>query len=186
MKEKNKSYKIAIILMVVGLILTVSGAFAWLSITLKGNKSNDIVVGNLSVKIGESLSEGIKIENALPMNDADGEEQDAYTFSITNDGNIVSNYTIYLDDKDIPDTETRMIDNDVKFSLIKNGTASTPRLLSKIHDDKGLRVLDSGTIEAGETYNYELRFWISDKAGNEVMSTLFSTNIRVEAEQIKE
>lgn len=186
MKEKNKSYKIAIILVVVGLVLMITGTFAWLSLTLKGTKSNDIVVGNLSVKIGDSLSEGIKIENAFPMNDAEGEEQDAYTFSITNDGNIPSNYIVYLDDKDIPDSETRMLDDDVKFNLIKNSVVATPKLLSSVHDEKGLRVLDSGILEAGETNDYELRFWINNKAGNEVMSTLFSTNIRVEAEQIKE
>lgn len=185
--KKNSQFVIISILAV--LILLIAGTYAWLAISQSGTKSNDIVVGNLSIKLGETLNGGIKMENAIPMTDYDGMQQQAYTFTITNDGNIASNYIIYLDDiddKKIPKGEIRMEDKDVKYQLIKNNISSDPKVLDTTYDDNNSRVLDQSTIEPNDTNTYELRFWIKDEAVNDVMSKIFSTNIRVEAEQIKE
>lgn len=184
--KRRRSYKFAIVLIIIGLILIMSGAYAWLTLTIKAKKTNDIVVGNLSVKLGENLSEGITINNALPMSDSEGEEQDAYSFSITNDGNVQSNYIVYLDDKDIPDGEVRMNDKFIRYNLTKNNVSSNSTFLTQTYNDDGKRVIDKGTLDVGATNTYDLRFWISDSTKNDVMSTIFSTNIRVEAEQIKE
>lgn len=184
--KNKKSYQVAIIFVLIGLILLISATYAWLAFSVNGTKSNDIVVGNLSVKIGESLNNGIQLADAVPVTDEDGKSQKGYTFSVTNDGNIASNYVIYLDDMDIPDNEVRMQDNLLKYQLMKNSTTAEPQLLSTTHNQDGQRVLDQGTLEPGDTNNYEIKVWISDGAGNEVMSTIFRTNIRVDAEQIKE
>lgn len=184
--KNKKSYQVAIIFVLIGLILLISSTYAWLAFRINGTKNNDIVVGNLSVKIGESLNDGIQLENAIPVTDEDGKNQKGYTFSITNNGSITSNYVVYLDDMDIPKNEKRMNDEFLKYQFTMNGTTTEPQLLSIISDHGDSRVLDQGTLEPGDTNNYELKVWISDTAENEVMSTIFRTNIRVDAEQIKE
>lgn len=184
--KNKKSYQFAIIFVLIGLILLISATYAWLVFRINGTKDNDIVVGNLSVKIGESLNNGIQLQDAVPVTDEDGKSQKGYTFSVTNNGSITSNYVIYLDDMDIPDTEVRMKDEFLKYQFTKNNTTTEPQLLSIISDHGDSRVLDQGTIDPGDTNNYEIKVWISDTANNEVMSTIFRTNIRVDAEQIKE
>lgn len=184
--KNKKSYQFAIIFVLIGLILLISATYAWLAFSINGTKNNDIVVGNLSVKIGESLNDGIQLEDAIPITDEDGKKQKGYTFSVTNNGNITSNYVIYLDDMDIPSNEVRMKDELLKYQLMKNHTMMEPELLTATYDSNNSRILDQGTLDAGDTNEYELKVWISDTADNEVMSTLFRTNIRVDAEQIKE
>lgn len=184
--KNKKSYQVAIIFVLIGLILLISATYAWLAFRINGTKSNDIVVGNLSVQIGESLNDGIQLQEAVPVTDEDGKSQKGYTFSVTNNGSITSDYVIYLDDMDIPDNEVRMKDELLKYQLMKNSTTMEPQLLSSTHDQNNSRVLDQGTLEPGDTNHYEIKVWISDTAENEVMSTLFRTNIRVDAEQIKE
>ncbi len=184
--KNKKSYQFAIIFVLIGLILLISATYAWLAFQINGTKDNDIVVGNLSVKIGESLQDGIQLEEAVPVTDEDGKKQKGYTFSVTNNGSITSNYIIYLEDMEIPSSEVRMKDELLKYQLTKNHTTMEPALLSTTHDSNHYRILDQGTLDVGDTNEYELKVWISDTADNEVMSTLFRTNIRVDAEQIKE
>ena len=125
------------------------------------------------------------------MTDIDGLKTDAYTFTLQNNGNVTSNYTIYLDDASIDSADVRFDDSALKYSLKKNEGASTTALLSTLNQI----VLDSGTIEAGTTNTYSLNLWIKDEATNDDVQTtkdgqtvgkVFAGKLRIEASQVKE
>ena len=184
--EKNKKQIIAIAL---ALVLLVGGSYAWLTTTLKGTKKVRIEAGTLSLVLNEGNE--INVEDSLPMTDIDGLKTDAYTFTLQNNGNVTSNYTIYLDDASIDSADVRFDDSALKYSLKKNEGASTTALLSTLNQ----RVLDSGTIEAGTTNTYSLNLWIKDEATNDDVQTtkdgqtvgkVFAGKLRIEASQIKE
>ena len=184
--EKNKKQVIAIAL---ALVLLVGGSYAWLTTTLKGTKKVRIEAGTLSLVLNEGNE--INVEDSLPMTDIDGLKTDAYTFTLQNNGNVTSNYTIYLDDASIDSADVRFDDSALKYSLKKNEGASTTALLSTLNQ----RVLDSGTIEAGTTNTYSLNLWIKDEATNDDVQTttdgntigkVFAGKLRIEASQVKE
>lgn len=178
-KHSKKKYLIIIILL---LILLIGGTYAWLTVKYTGNKINKIRAGKLELLLNET-SEGISIQNAVPMTDQDGNSMtEAYTFTLKNTGNLGSDYIIYLDDVDITDGSMRMDDKYVKYSLTKNGGITSIKLLSEIGKNPN-RILDSGTISADSTNTYTLKMWIDSAATNEVMETVLLTKLRVVATQ---
>ena len=144
--------------------------------------------GRLKLTLNET-SEGIVIEDAVPVTDEEGLSGREYTFTLSNTG-TKSNYTIYLDDvldidadgtNDFEESE-RLSDSVIKYSLVKNGTITT-QLLTEIGTNPE-RVLDSGTINNGQTNTYSLRIWISEDAENDsILNKVFAAKLRIEAEQ---
>lgn len=188
MKEKKDKtsyyFKTTLVLLII-LTLALSATYAWLMVSIQGTKVNNVVVGTLSLKLKDDITEGIYLENATPVADSTGLSYDPYTFTLTNDGNIPSNYIIYLDNDFIPEDTIRMKDEYVRYNLVKNGTASDNKLLSTTLENNS-KILDKGTLEVGKTNTYDLRLWIDKDVDNSVMTTMFAGRIRVEAEQIKE
>ncbi len=185
-REKKSSYYLRnAIALLLFLVLTLAVTYAWLTLTLKGTKTNSVIVGTLSLELDDTITDGIYLENATPVSDNTGLSYDPYKFSLTNDGNVPSNYIIYLDNEEISEDSIRMKDEYVRYSLIKNNESQPLKLLSSIVEDNS-KVLDKGTLEVGKTNTYDLRLWIDKDVDNSVMTTVFSGRIRVEAEQIKE
>jgi len=178
-KHSKKKYIIVIILL---LILLIGGTYAWLTIEITGDKINKIKAGKLELFLNET-SEGITIQNAVPMTDQDGNNMtEGYSFTLKNTGNIGSDYIIYLDDLDISDSSKRMDDKYVKYSLTKNGGITNIKLLNTTGKNPN-RILDSGTISADTTNTYTLKLWIDSAATNEVMETELLTQLRIVATQ---
>ena len=197
MKKENKSFmeknKKQVIAIALALVLLVGGSYAWLTTTLKGTKKVRIEAGTLSLVLDEGNE--INVSDSVPMSDVDGLKTDTYTFSLQNNGNVTSEYTIYLDDASIDSADERFDDSALKYSLKKNDGASTTALLSTLQDDNGKRVLETGTIEAGTTNTYSLNLWIKDEATNDDVQTttdgntigkVFAGKLRIEASQVKE
>lgn len=184
-RKKGVYYLKVIVIVLFILTLSLLATYAWLMVSISGTKSNGVVVGTLSLKLNDDITDGIYLENATPVSNATGLSYSPYSFSLTNDGNISSNYIIYLDNDEIPVDAVRMNDEYVRYNLVKNGIAQSNKLLSQIIDNNS-KVLDRGVLEVGKTNTYDLRMWIDKDVDNSVMTTIFSGRIRVEAEQIKE
>ena len=192
MEEKKKinsrKVKITVIAICAVLLLVMGATYAWLRLTLNGSKVNVLRAGGLELTLDET-SEGITLEDVVPVTDAKGLQGKEYTFTLENRGSD-SSYTIYLDDvldidqngeNDFEESE-RMSDSDIKYSLIKNGTTTTELLTATGTNPN--RVLDSGIIKKGETNTYSLRLWIKEEAENDsIMNKIFAAKLRIEAEQ---
>lgn len=182
--DRQKKYQKITILLLVALVICLGGSYAWLALSLKGEKTNSVIIGNLSLKLQDD-TDGIYLDNAFPVVDEIGLSYVPYSFTLTNDGNIPSTYTIYLDDAEIINGDTRMNEAYVKYSLVRNGVREGSKFLASTRTDAG-RLLESGVLDVGQTNKYDLRLWIADTTENDVMTTTFAGKIRVEAEQIKE
>ena len=182
MEKDNKKKKIItlVISIFIILILVLTISYAYFSTRLDG--SDQIVkVGELELVLNET-SEGITLDNAIGISDEDGMNLTPSTFELRNNGNNAVDYTIYLDDNTIGDTDTRIDDMFLKYNLNKNGKNSGATLLTRTGSNSN-RVLDSGTIEGGGTNTYSLNLWITDEVDGNYSGQVFSGKLRVEVSQ---
>ena len=181
-QKKNRKVTVIIISVLIVLILLLAITFAFFRTELFG--SDQIVkVGTLDLVLDET-SEGISLDNAIGISDSEGMSLDGSTFELINNGNKAVDYTIYLDDNTIGDTDTRIDDKYLKYNLNKNGTDSGAKLLTSIGSNPN-RILDSGTIEGKSTNEYSLNLWITDEVDGNYSGQVFSGKLRVEVSQAR-
>ena len=178
--KKNKKITVIIISILIIIILALVLTFAYLRTELRG--SDEIVkVGTLDLILNET-SEGITLNNAFGISDSEGINLTGSTFELKNNSSKPVDYIIYLDDNTIEETDIRIDDKYLKYNLNKNGTDTGAMLLTKIGANPN-RVLDSGTIEGGETNKYSLKLWITDEVDGNYSGQVFSGKLRVEVSQ---
>ena len=76
-----------------------------------------------------------------------------------------------------------MDDSIVKYNFQKNEESATTGTISSLGISPN-RILDSGVIEKGKTIKYKLQVWMDYSADNSQQATTFSTQLRIEANQI--
>ncbi len=96
--KKNSKGTYGLMVITALLIVLIGVSYAWLMITLKADKFNVIKAGSLSLRLKEENEIGIRQDLAVPVVDEVGLKSEAFTFTLENNGNITSNYTIFLDD----------------------------------------------------------------------------------------
>lgn len=165
------------------LFVTMGSSYSWLTVDNTSSKTNTITSGNLSLTLNDT--KGLTLSNSYPMKDSSGLNSSPYTFSITNNGTVTSSYTIYLKNNDLESGKTRISDEKLRYSLIKNKNIySGAKDLSTLTSDNEGRIIANGTIDPNKTINFDLRLWINENAGTEVNGTSFSGKISMEAEQL--
>ena len=180
MEKKNKKATIIIISIMIVIILALAITFAYFSTQLNGMEGI-VKVGALDLVLDET-SEGISLDNAIGISDNEGLSLEGSTFKLINNGSKAVDYTIYLDDNTISDTDTRIDDKYLKYNLAKNGENSGAKLLTSIGSNPN-RILDSGTIEGKSTNEYSLSLWITDEVDGNYSGQVFSGKLRVEVSQ---
>ena len=119
MKEWMSKHKMSVFIMMSAIVMLLGLSYAWIKITLRGEKELRLTAaGNLLLILDDSMTEGIAIENAIPITNEEGKLQKGYTFTLENRGNIDSDYTIYLDDLELESNQERMKDEYVKYCQI--------------------------------------------------------------------
>ena len=183
MKDKKKKVTVIIISILIVLILLLAIAYAYFSTQLSGT-DQIVKVGELELILDET-SEGISLDNVVGISDSEGLSLDGATFELRNNGTKAVDYTIYLDDNTISDTDTRIDDKYLKYNLNKNSADTGATLLTRIGANPN-RVLDSGTIEGGGTNKYSLNLWITDEVDGNYSGQVFSGKLRVGVSQERE
>ena len=108
---------------------------------------------------------------------------EGFNFSLVNEGNIETDYTIYLDDILLDEGETRMPDSAIRYSLTRNDVVGDADNLSNMGVNPN-RVVDTGSIAVDETINYTLRIWIDyDATSEDAGGKTFKGKLRVVATQ---
>lgn len=190
--ENKKGKNGKIVALALALILLVGGTYAWLTLTVNGTKQVRIESGNLAMTISNE-SNGISIDPAVPITDNEGIAQNnSYSFTLENTGNVSSVYTVYLDDVAVDaSSEFAIAKNLVGYQLEKTiytGTCTDTqegRTCTGTADDQtttrtgtiqslinnGYVVLDSSTdssaLAPGKYIEYTLKLWIKDTAGTD-------------------
>ena len=183
---KNKRKKIIIMVVIVLLIILIIGlSYAWLRTVVEGKRNVQITVGDISIILDDSSSNGINLVNAIPTYDSNGKETEAYTFSLRNESNIELYYTLSLvDDEELIDSckttsgeACSLLDpRDVRYELKMGDRTFTGSLSDS-------SIISYGTIDADEVIDGELRVWLNINATNEAMGKVFLGKLRVFATQ---
>ena len=182
MKEALKDNKKVIIIGVAIIILLLIGiAFAYLVTTLHGQEEYVLRAGTLNLELDDKNE--LTLTSQIPLEDKEGMTLEGFNFSLTNKGNIETDYTIYLDDIALDEGENRIPDSSIRYSLTKNDETIGPRNLTTMGSNPNRRV-DFGTINPDETINYTLRIWIDyDATTEEASGKTFKAKLRVETSQ---
>ena len=182
MKETLKENKKFIIIALVIIVLLLIGVtYAYLRTALEGEEEYVIRAGTLDLTMDEGNE--LTLESVIPLEDEEGMKLNGFTFSLTNNGNIESDYSIYLDDIALEEGEKRIPDSSIRYSLTKNEEVFMTRNMTTMGSNPNRRV-DFGTIGVDETVNYTLRIWIDYNAtSEEAGGKSFKGKLRVVATQ---
>ena len=180
---KNNKRKVIIILFVL-LIVIIGISYAWLKMTVFGQKDVGIVVGNIDLVLNEP-GEGIQLVNTIPTYDDEGKKESPYTFSLKNESKIDLYYTISLVDDEEALSNCRTTDGsacklldprDIRYEL-KLGNKTFTESLSDSS------IINYGVIGVDEIINGELRVWLNINATNEAMGKVFLGKLKAFATQ---
>jgi len=184
-KDINVSKIVSIVSIVLSMaVIALSVSFGFFTYSRTGTKENIVYTANLNILVNDEESLGINEKNAFPVYDEVGRKTDPYEFKLENLGSVAANYVMRL----VPDSEA--IDNDLcrdnliaekslKVQLVKGGTVIKEARISELDD----YIIDSGFIglvDGVNSYDYELRIWITSDTGKEVMGKHYHGKIQVD------
>ena len=184
MKEALKNNKkVLIIGGAIILILLLGLTFAYLVTTISGEKEYIVRAGSLNLILTENNE--LTLESLKPEEDSVGMSFEGFTFSLENKGGIETDYTIYLDDLELAEGETRIPDSALRYSLEKNEVVGDPSNLTSMGSNLN-RIVDSGSLAVNEKNTYTLKIWIDyDATVNDASGKVFKAKLRVVASQAK-
>lgn len=191
-KDNNSSIKILIsVLFITILVITVIGfSFAAFLRAQNGIESNTIKTGNISMNYTED-SNGISIENALPISDEVGKKSTDHNtyFDFTVNCSIAGTTSITYEIAAKKDVNSTIADENVKVYLEEQSSGDyiesvEPKIFvplkeaSKYGTPIGEMVIKEVTKTKSGSDNYRLRMWLKDGAEVE-QSKYFSIKINV-------
>lgn len=176
-ENKTKKKIIIIISIIVTIALILGGVYLFLSSKEKKeqkDKETEIKEENVSLTLNK---ENIIQINKKQLTDEEGEKQTPYHFTIKNESDKETEYMIYLDDLALDEKETKISDDLIKYSLIKEKEKKIDVLTSL--GDPSNRVLDKGFLKGKESITYDLRLWTNRKVTNQT----FKGKLRIEVKE---
>ena len=187
-EKKNQNKKLFYgVLILIGIIALVGGTYAWFSIMLKGQTTQIVQAGDLSLTIENENS--LSLTKALPMNDSDGiKGNKSYTFILSNNGTAGLGYTIKLVEDTTAATSCATNLNGgnpcsiipseyIRYQIIEED--NTP-VLGGLKE--GLQ-LTTGTINGKTQKNYSLKIWLSGETPNDYKNSFYFGKLEIEATQ---
>lgn len=211
MKNKYK-VSLLVIAILLAFSMTLGSSYAFWTTTVVQEGRNEVTAGCLEIELndqildelGNTISSNINLTNTFPMSDTKGITTKPYELTIKNTCTINAKYTVLLNVL----SQTALNETNMKYHMVKTAPVSTtmvPALINtvqtvpldlaiknEIEDKMGSAIQNSYIIAEGvlngsenndgasDTYN--LRLWIDESAGNEVMNSTFESAIAVYAE----
>lgn len=118
---------------------------------------------------------GIVLENAIPVADETGSRVEPYQFTVTNESTKPLKIGLYFmnDREAILKDGCEVLDNNyIRYTIAQDDVNySKPRNLNV----DGLMYVD--TLEANEQRTYQLKFWLDESSGNEIMGKHFHAKV---------
>ena len=72
MKEWIKKHKMSLFVMIAAVVMLIGLSYAWLQITLRGEKELTLTSGTLRLVLDDSMDGGITMDSAVPVTDEKG------------------------------------------------------------------------------------------------------------------
>ena len=165
-------------ILVVLIILGVS--YALIQKDIVGDNEKIIYqVGDLEVKLDETGSKDISLDNAIPTEDSDGMKNKPYSFSLVNNAVTDLKYTIYLEDDADAKNKCGSDCELIPYSFIRYDLSNDNNSLKIGNLSSSLTELYMGTIESKSIDKFDLRVWLSIDADNTAMNKYYFGKIKV-------
>ncbi|MGM9834243.1 MAG: DUF6273 domain-containing protein [Bacilli bacterium] len=154
----NKKIIPLVTILIIIILINVFSTYAFYQLTKTQDIKNNATTGMLSLRITKE-NKPISLEETFPISDEEADNLQPFEFTITNDGDMFTYYTVNLEslagstlnDKYI----ASKLDNNSKkiLSSLKEGE-------KKNDDSVSSRTLVTGGLNVGESVTYNLRLWI--------------------------
>ncbi len=160
------------------MILLISlSTYAVLFTKKSSNNKNLYKTGNLDVVFDSNSKTNINIENSLPTSDDIGSKTKPYEFSIKAGKNSNNDYKTNYSIRIVPNSKTTISLDKIKIKI----NDDKPVLLSSFKDN----IISFGVLNQKDSKYFKIRLWIDINAGIEVENQLFSANIVVTSQAIR-
>ena len=183
MSVVNNKKQIILLILSIAIVVfaTIGVTFAYLSISAVQSSANTISTTCFATTYTESNRINI---TSYPMSTSKGLSLTPYSFTIKNTCNASSTYQVILNVKNttsaallthinysLDGTNSNVISNATKITLPTGATSSSV---------SGSYLLATGTLaQINSTANHNIRFWIGDYGGNNLMGAKFEAEIMV-------
>lgn len=178
----NKKYIVLLILSImIVVIATMAVTYAYLSYQRTQEGTNTLSTGCFDLELTESSSINI---TSYPMSDTSGLNTTPYSFTFKNTCDTNTTYQVVLNIKSNTDP---ILLNYINYSL--DGTtvnilsnANKIELPTELQDADIIAsyILDTGTMNGtSESISHDLRIWISQDGGNDLMNKTFQAEIMI-------
>ena len=181
--SKRKQNALFAIIAVALMVLIVGVSYAWFSTTVKGNTTQVIMSGDLSLTIEKENA--LTLTDAIPMSDSEGSKSTkAYTFTLSNNGNANLSYVINLQDDTVAQgtcatdlnsgNTCKIIPKQyIRYQITEEGQSPSVGGLST-----GTELIN-GTIKGKEKKNYTLKLWLSGETPNEYKHSFYLGKLEI-------
>lgn len=183
----KREKKVIIIVVAVLTLVVIGGSYA-LFLKVSNNKENQTVTaGSLLIEYssGNTIKPSDDENSCLqPQSDESGAGTGGceFTLSITNKGSLPSQYNLLIYDNaaDLPEGGALLNHSAIRHSLKKNNpsdssvdknkTITEAKALSELPKQDGKEVLESSTINPGETIEFTLHIWIDESSSFNIVN----------------
>lgn len=180
-KKRNKIIGVTIGLVIVA-IVAVSISYAYWQVTKTQQDKNTMISACLDLDL-TSETEGIKLQSAIPITDAEAALLTGYTFKVTNKCSYDIKYTIGLDA--LESTNNNYMDfKYVDVKLDDNAKSNYAALEDVVRDDvRASKKLSVAKVKANAANTHTLRAWIDVNTPVDQNAKSFKGKIYITATQ---
>ena len=179
-KALSREIKFTLIMVFAIIILLLAGSYSIFTATNKSEDYNSITVGTLKIDFLQDSQNVLNLNGAYPTMDTEGEKLEPYQFRITNNGTLNASYKIKLvNDEEVIEEDNCSLKLLSLSALKVKVNENSPFLLADKQDNS--YVISEGIILANEIKEYNIRIWIKDTAGNEVLGKHYHGKIVVDS-----
>ncbi|MEG2283674.1 MAG: hypothetical protein RSB99_03495 [Bacilli bacterium] len=160
--------------------ILIGTSYAYISLE-QGGQKNTVQVGNLTIGYNDNGNR-LNLVSAYPVSDAVGQGSTGYAFTVSNTGTVPMRYNIQiLNDQATINSEgcsgKLLSFSNIKYSL--NG--GSPVILANVGNNY---TISSGRyLGAGAAENLNIRMWITDTSGNEILGKHYHGKISITGTQ---
>ena len=171
-------------LSLLGFLLILSGSsYAYFTTVQEQEGTNVVKAGELELTLKD---EGnlLSLTSAFPVSDEVGLASDGYSFTIENTGSLPATYEIKIENDEELIAEDKCSGNLLEAKNIKYSIdGKVVQTLDKVAGEELKNVILIDSLVAGESKNYNVKMWIDEGSGNEVLGKHYHGKITIAASQ---
>ena len=195
----RSGYKITLGILTIMILVTITigTSYSYYSVASEQTNPNEITTTCFDVSFREGPNGSIKLNATYPMSETSANNLTPYSFTITNTCTTTNstdpiNYVVTLNTLNASPSNIELSKLRYRLDMTTpTATTGTSTLMSEaapydlsssIKSAEGINTsynLLEGTLAPGASVTYNLRLWIDEAAGNEVMKQTFNGRILV-------